>query len=72
MRPGYDTRYQTKVFIGNVARALIDEPKLISVNEAGGMHTSIMSPKVAKADIDKQGRTAGSLRIPLSAISAKK
>ncbi len=71
----YDTRYQTKAFIEIVARALVDEPELVSVSEVGGMHTSIMELKVAKADIGKiigkQGRTAGALRILLSAISAK-
>ena len=69
----YDTRHQTKVFIEIVARALVDEPERVSVSEVGGMHTSILELKVAKADIGKiigkQGRTAGALRILLSAIS---
>ena len=73
--PAYDTRYQTKEFIEIVARALVDEPERVSVSEVGGMHTSILELKVAKADIGKiigkQGRTAGALRILLSAISAK-
>ena len=71
----YDTRYQTKEFMEIVARALVDEPERVSVSEVGGMHTSILELKVAKADIGKiigkQGRTAGALRILLSAISAK-
>jgi predicted RNA-binding protein YlqC (UPF0109 family) len=71
----YDTRYQTKEFLEIVARALVDEPERVSVSEVGGMHTSILELKVAKADIGKiigkQGRTAGALRILLSAISAK-
>jgi predicted RNA-binding protein YlqC (UPF0109 family) len=54
---------------------LVDEPERVSVSEVGGMHTSILELKVAKADIGKiigkQGRTAGALRILLSAISAK-
>ncbi len=64
-----------KVFIEIIARALVDEPELVSVSEVGGMHTSILELKVAKADIGKvigkQGRTAGALRILLSAFSAK-
>jgi predicted RNA-binding protein YlqC (UPF0109 family) len=71
----YDTRFQTKEFIEIVARALVDEPERVSVSEVGGMHTSILELKVAKTDIGKiigkQGRTAGALRILLSAISAK-
>lgn len=70
-----DTQYRTKVFIEIIARALVDEPELVSVSEVGGTHTSILELKVAKADIGKiigkQGRTAGALRILLSAISAK-
>ena len=73
--PAYDTRCHTKEFIEIVARALVDEPERVSVSEVGGMHTSILELKVAKADIGKiigkQGRTAGALRTLLSAISAK-
>ena len=73
--PAYDTHDQTKEFIEIIARALVDEPELVFVNEIGGTHTSILELKVAKADIGriigKQGRTADALRILLSAISAK-
>ena len=73
--PAYDTRYQTKEFIEIVARALVDEPERVFVSEVGGMHTSILELKVAKADIGKiigkQGRTARSLRTILGAASAK-
>ena len=64
-----------KEMIEMIARALVDEPELVSVSEIGGTHTSILELKVAKADIGKiigkQGRTAGALRTLLSAISAK-
>ena len=57
------------------ARALVDEPELVSVSEVGGMHTSILELTVAKADIGevivKQGQKAGALRTLLSTVSAK-
>lgn len=71
----YDPHYKTIEIIAIIARALVDEPESVSVGEVEGMHTSILELKVAKADIGKiigkQGRTAGALRILLSAISAK-
>ena len=64
-----------KELIEIIARALVDEPGLVSVSEVSGMHTSILSLKVAKADIGKvvgrQGRIAGALRTLSSAASAK-
>ena len=64
-----------KELIEIIARALVDEPDLVSVSEVGGMRTSILELTVAKADIGKvigkQGRTAGALRTLLSAVSAK-
>ena len=66
---------QMKEIIELIARALVDEPDLVSVNEVGGMHTSILELKVSKADIGKiigkKGRTADALRILLGAVSAK-
>ena len=64
-----------KEMIEVIARALVDEPELVSVIEVGGIHTSILELKVAKADIGKvigrQGRTADALRTLLNAVSAK-
>ena len=58
-----------------IARAIVDEPDVVSVTEIGGMHTAILELKVAKSDIGKvigkQGRTAGAIRTILSAVSAK-
>lgn len=58
-----------------IARAIVDEPEKVSVNEIGGVRTSILELTVAKADIGKvigkQGRTADALRTLLSAVSAK-
>jgi predicted RNA-binding protein YlqC (UPF0109 family) len=73
--PAYDKHYSPKEIIEIISRALVDEPELVSVSEVGGMQTSILEIKVAKADIGKiigkQGRTAGALRILLGAVSAK-
>ncbi len=64
-----------KELIEIMARAIVDEPDLVSVTEVGGMHTSILALKVYKTDIGKvigkQGRTAEALRTILSAVSAK-
>jgi predicted RNA-binding protein YlqC (UPF0109 family) len=63
------------MFINIFARALVDEPELVSVSEVGGMHTSILELTVAKANIGevifKQGQTPGALRTFLSTVSAK-
>ena len=64
-----------KEIIEIIARALVDEPDVVSVTEVAGAHTSILELKVAKNDlgkvIGKQGRTASALRTILSAVSAK-
>lgn len=64
-----------KEIIETIAQALVDQPDLVSVTEIGGMNTSILELRVAKADvgkvIGKQGRTAGALRTILGAVSAK-
>ena len=64
-----------KEIIEIIARAIVDEPDVVSVTEIGGMHASILELKVARADIGKvigkQGRTADALRTILSAVSAK-
>jgi len=64
-----------KEIIEMLARALVDEPDVVSVTEVSGVHSSILELKVAKSDIGKvigkQGRTAGALRTILGAVSAK-
>lgn len=64
-----------KEMIELIARALVDEPDMVSVSEVGGMHTSILELTVAKADIGKvigkHGRTADALRTLLRAVSVK-
>jgi predicted RNA-binding protein YlqC (UPF0109 family) len=64
-----------KEIIMIIARALVDEPELVSVNEVDGNHTSILELRVARADIGKvvgkHSRTAGTLRTLSNVISAK-
>lgn len=64
-----------KKIIEMIAKALVDQPDLVSVTEIDGLQTSILELTVAKADIGKiigkQGRTAAALRTLLGAVSAK-
>jgi len=64
-----------KELIAYMAKALVDNPDEVKVNEIQGVHTSVIELKVAKEDIGKiigkQGRTAQSLRTILNAASTK-
>jgi predicted RNA-binding protein YlqC (UPF0109 family) len=61
--------------IAYIAKALVDYPDQVSVEEVEGNQTSVLELKVAKEDlgkvIGKQGRTARAMRTILSAASAK-
>jgi len=58
-----------------MAKALVDAPDEVSVNEVVGEQTTVVELKVAKSDlgkvIGKQGRTARSMRTILNAASTK-
>ncbi len=58
-----------------IARALVDIPEEVEVNEIKGGQTSVIELKVSKSDlgkvIGKQGRTARSIRTILMAASTK-
>jgi hypothetical protein len=64
-----------KKLIQYIARALVDNPEQVSVNEIEGGQTTILELSVAKSDlgkvIGKQGRTAQAMRTILMAVSAK-
>jgi hypothetical protein len=64
-----------KELIDYMARALVDNPEMVSVSEVEGGQTSIIELRVAKEDlgkvIGKQGRTARAMRTILSAASTK-
>jgi len=64
-----------KELVKVMARALVDDPDQVTVDEVEGDQTSVLELKVAKADvakvIGKQGRTAQAMRTILNAASAK-
>ncbi len=64
-----------KDLIEYIAKALVDHPEEVQVNEIAGEQTSVVELKVAKDDLGKvigrQGRTARAMRTILSAASTK-
>ena len=64
-----------KEFLQFVAQQLVNNPDAVDVRETRGDTASILELRVAKEDlgrvIGKQGRTAKSLRIVLSAVAAR-
>ena len=64
-----------KELVTYIAKALVDHPDQVEVNEIEGEQTSVLELKVAKEDlgkiIGKQGRTARAIRTILSAASTK-
>jgi len=64
-----------KEFLQFVAQQLVNNPDAVDVRETQGDTASILELRVAKEDlgrvIGKQGRTAKSLRIVLSAVAAR-
>ena len=66
---------ELKDLITEIAKALVDKPEEVSVNEVEGEQTAVIELKVAKDDlgkiIGKQGRTAQAMRTILGAASTK-
>jgi uncharacterized protein len=66
---------ELKNLIEYMAKALVDMPEQVEVNEIVGEQTTVIELKVDKSDlgkvIGKQGRTARSLRTILNAASTK-
>ena len=64
-----------KDLIVEIAKALVDQPDQVTVNEIEGTNTNVLELSVAKSDlgkvIGKQGRTAQALRTLLSGVSGK-
>lgn len=64
-----------KQLVEYIARALVDNPDKVEVNEVSGEQTSVLELKVANEDlgkvIGKQGRTAKAIRTILQAASTK-
>ena len=61
--------------IDTIAKALVDKPQEVEVNEVQGENTTVIELKVSKDDlgkiIGKQGRTAKSIRTVLNGASTK-
>ncbi len=70
----YDTA-SLKDLVEFMAKALVDQPDAVEVQEIAGEQTTVVELKVAKEDlgkvIGKQGRTARSMRTILNAASTK-
>ena len=64
-----------RALIDYMARALVDTPDDVAVNEIAGEQTSVIELRVSKSDlgkvIGKQGRTARAMRTILTAASTK-
>lgn len=64
-----------KELVEFIARALVDEPEEVNVDEVAGEQTVVLELRVAKSDlgkvIGKQGRTVKAMRSILNAASSK-
>lgn len=71
---GYDPT-SLRDLVDFMARALVDNPEAVEVNEVVGEQTTVVELSVSKEDlgkvIGKQGRTAKSMRTILNAASTK-
>jgi predicted RNA-binding protein YlqC (UPF0109 family) len=66
---------EMKELVAYIARALVDRPEDVSVNEVQAEQTSVLELRVAKDDmgkvIGKQGRTAKAIRTVVNAAATK-
>jgi predicted RNA-binding protein YlqC (UPF0109 family) len=64
-----------KELVEFIAKALVDEPDQVRVQEIGGEKVTVIELRVAPGDlgkvIGKQGRTARAIRILLNAAATK-
>jgi hypothetical protein len=64
-----------KTLVEEIAKALVDAPNGVVVNEIAGEHATVFELRVAQGDlgkvIGKQGRTARSIRTLLGAVGTK-
>ncbi|MCB0309215.1 MAG: KH domain-containing protein [Bdellovibrionales bacterium] len=64
-----------KELVEKIARALVDDPDSVIVEEAQGSHTCVMKLKVSKDDvgkiIGKKGTNANAIRTILDAAGGK-
>jgi uncharacterized protein len=64
-----------KALVEDIAKALVDSPAEVIVNEITGEQSTVFELRVAEGDlgkvIGKQGRTARSIRTLLGAVGTK-
>lgn len=64
-----------KELITDIAKALVDHPEQVQVNDVEGEKTTVIELRVAPDDLGKvigrQGRTARAMRIILNAAATK-
>ncbi len=64
-----------KTLLEEIAKALVDTPASVAVNEVAGEHATVFELRVAESDlgkvIGKQGRTARSLRTLLRPLAPR-
>lgn len=64
-----------KQLVEQIARALVDQPDMVQVNEVEGEQTTVLELRVAQEDlgkvIGKQGKTARAMRTLLAAAGMK-
>jgi uncharacterized protein len=64
-----------KQLVEAIARALVDQPDRVQVNEVAGEQTTVLELRVAQEDlgkvIGKQGKTARAMRTLLAAAGMK-
>jgi predicted RNA-binding protein YlqC (UPF0109 family) len=64
-----------KELVEQIAKALVNEPDQVSVQESGGERTTVIELRVAQDDlgrvIGKEGRTAKAIRTILNGASTK-
>jgi predicted RNA-binding protein YlqC (UPF0109 family) len=70
-----DDNNNVKALVEDIAKALVDVPGEVHVNEVDGQQTTVFELRVAQGDlgkvIGKQGRTARCIRTLLGAVGTK-
>jgi uncharacterized protein len=70
-----DNNSSVKTLVEDIAKALVDVPNEVLVNEIDGEQVTVFELRVAQGDlgkvIGKQGRTARSIRTLLGAVGTK-
>lgn len=74
-RNGAEALAGVKTLVEDIAKALVDVPESVVVQELAGEHATVFELRVAEGDlgkvIGKQGRTARSIRTLLGAVGTK-